>query len=112
VATATLAAAVWLGYDTPAGTGRRWPEFADLDQLHGIRIKRRPRLNIEARGVVNVGGSGTTTNMLMERALPVSQDRRTPYPAETTKRQLHHPPNDGGIQVLPPTDEKKRIGLV
>ncbi|WP_411883801.1 penicillin-binding protein 1A [Polaromonas sp. YR568] len=109
----TLTAAVWMGYDTPKKLGDRetggglslpiWINFMEY-ALKGVPVAEYP----PPEGVVNVGGewyyseyargSGVST-------VGVQQD-----PAAANAGQPAGPAAPGGpIQVLPPSDEKKRI---
>lgn len=109
----TLTAAVWMGYDTPKKLGDRetggglslpiWINFMEY-ALKGVPVAEYP----PPEGVVNVGGewyyseyargSGVST-------VGVQQD-----PAAANAGQPASPAAPGGpIQVLPPSDEKKRI---
>jgi len=109
----TLAAAVWMGYDTPKKLGDRetggglslpiWINYMEY-ALKGVPVAEYP----PPEGVVNVGGewyyseyargSGVST-------VGVQQD-----PAATNAGQPASAAASGGaIQVLPPSDEKKRI---
>jgi penicillin-binding protein 1A len=109
----TLTAAVWMGYDTPKKLGDRetggglslpiWINYMEY-ALKGVPVAEYPA----PEGVVNVGGewyyseyargSGVST-------VGVQQD-----PAAANAGQPANPAAPGGpIQVLPPSDEKKRI---
>jgi penicillin-binding protein 1A len=108
----TLTAAVWMGYDTPKKLGDRetggglslpiWINFMEY-ALKGVPVAEYP----PPEGVVNVGGewyyseyargSGVST-------VGVQQD-----PAAANAGQPAAPGAPGAIQVLPPSDEKKRI---
>ena len=108
----TLAAAVWMGYDTPKKLGDRetggglslpiWINYMEY-ALKGVPVAEYP----PPEGVVNVGnewyyseyarGSGVST-------VGVQQD-----PAAANPGQAASAPAGGAIQVLPPSDEKKRI---
>ena len=109
----TLAAAVWLGYDTPKKLGDRetggglslpiWINFMEY-ALKGVPVSEYPApegvVNVSGEwyyneyargsGVSNVGGSSGA-----------SREARNEEPAPSI--------SEGAIQVLPPTDEKKRI---
>lgn len=107
----TLTAAVWMGYDTPKKLGDRetggglslpiWINYMEY-ALKGVPVAQYPA----PEGVVNVGGewyyseyargSGVST-------VGVQQD-----PAAANAGQPPAAPG-GPIQVLPPSDEKKRI---
>ncbi len=109
----TLTAAVWMGYDTPKKLGDRetggglslpiWINYMEY-ALKGVPVAEYPA----PEGVVNMGGewyyseyargSGVST-------VGVQQD-----PAAANAGQPANPAAPGGpIQVLPPSDEKKRI---
>ena len=109
----TLAAAVWLGYDAPKKLGDRetggglslpiWINFMEY-ALKGVPVTEYPA----PEGVVNSGGewyyneyargSGVSNVGGSSDASP-GGGSDTPSPSVT----------EGAIQVLPPTDEKKRI---
>ena len=109
----TLAAAVWLGYDTPKKLGDRetggglslpiWINFMEY-ALKGVPVTEYPA----PEGVVNVGGewyyneyargSGVSN---VGGASDASPGIRNEGPAPSI--------SEGAIQILPPTDEKKRI---
>ncbi|MBC7548104.1 MAG: penicillin-binding protein, partial [Polaromonas sp.] len=109
----TLAAAVWLGYDMPKKLGDRetggglslpiWINFMEY-ALKGIPVVEYPA----PEGVVNVGGEwyyneyarGSGVNRVGG-----SSDPSPPGSSEAPASSI----NDGAIQVLPPTDERKRI---
>jgi penicillin-binding protein 1A len=105
----TLAAAVWMGYDTPkklgdkeTGGGLSLPIWIDYMQyaLKGVPVTEYPA----PEGVVNVNGewfyneyakgSGVST-LGTQEAAPGNAGQQTG--------------SAGAIQVLPPSDEKKRI---
>ncbi|MFM9900533.1 MAG: penicillin-binding protein 1A [Polaromonas sp.] len=109
----TLAAAVWLGYDAPKKLGDRetggglslpiWINFMEY-ALKGVPVTEYPA----PEGVVNAGGEwyyneyarGTgVSNVGGSSDASPGGSSETPSPAVT----------EGAIQVLPPTDEKKRI---
>lgn len=109
----TLTAAVWLGYDTPKKLGDRetggglslpiWINFMEY-ALKGVPVTEYPA----PEGVVNIGGEwyyneyarGTGVSNIggLSDAAP---SVRNESPASSI--------SEGAIQVLPPTDEKKRI---
>jgi len=106
----TLAAAVWMGYDTPKKLGDRetggglslpiWINFMDY-ALKGVPVTEYQ----PPAGVVNVNGEwyyeeyakgAGISSVGMQAEAGASNGETTPAPG-------------GGIQVLPPSDEKKRI---
>ncbi len=106
----TLAAAVWMGYDTPKKLGDRetggglslpiWINFMEY-ALKGIPVTEYP----PPEGVVNLNGEwyydeyakgAGISSVGMQPDAGVSSAETAPVPG-------------GGIQVLPPSDEKKRI---
>ena len=109
----TLTAAVWLGYDTPKKLGDRetggglslpiWINFMEY-ALKGVPVTEYSA----PQGVVNLGGewyyneyargSGVSSVGGSSDASPAN---RNEGPAPSI--------SEGAIQVLPPTDEKKRI---
>jgi len=109
----TLAAAVWMGYDTPKKLGDRetggglslpiWINYMEY-ALKGVPVAEYPA----PEGVVNVGGewyyseyargSGVSTVGIQQD--PAAANAGQPASAATA---------GGAIQVLPPSDEKKRI---
>jgi penicillin-binding protein 1A len=109
----TLAAAVWMGYDTPKKLGDRetggglslpiWINFMEY-ALKGVPVTEYPA----PEGVVNVGGewyyneyargSGVSSISGASDVLPGSRN-------EATSPSI----SERAIQVLPPSDEKKRI---
>jgi len=109
----TLTAAVWLGYDTPKKLGDRetggglslpiWINFMEY-ALKGVPVTEYSA----PQGVVNLGGewyyneyargSGVSSVGGSSDASPAG---RNEGPAPSI--------SEGAIQVLPPTDEKKRI---
>ncbi|ABE42736.1 penicillin-binding protein 1A [Polaromonas sp. JS666] len=108
----TLAAAVWMGYDTPKKLGDRetggglslpiWINFMEY-ALKGVPVTEYPA----PEGVVNVNGEWYYNEYA--RGSGVSSVG-TQDPAAVNAGQLPAPGTPGGpIQVLPPSDEKKRI---
>ena len=106
----TLAAAVWMGYDTPKKLGDRetggglslpiWINFMDY-ALKGVPVTEYQA----PAGVVNLNGEWYYEEYA--RGAGVSSVGIQPEagaPSEETA-----PAPGGGIQVLPPSDEKKRI---
>ena len=109
----TLTAAVWLGYDTPKKLGDRetggglslpiWINFMEY------ALKASPVTEYSApEGVVNIGGEwyyneyargSGVSNVGGSSDAPIGSGKEVNGPAVT----------EGAIQVLPPTDEKKRI---
>jgi penicillin-binding protein 1A len=109
----TLAAAVWLGYDTPKKLGDRetggglslpiWINFME-HALKGIPVTDYPA----PEGVVNVGGEWYYNEYA--RGAGVSTVGGTSDGSAAGSNEVGTAPGtDAGIQVLPPTDEKKRI---
>ena len=109
----TLAAAVWLGYDTPKKLGDRetggglslpiWINFMEY-ALKGVPVTEYPA----PEGVVNVGGEWYFSEYARGSGVSnvggssdASSGVRSDEPALSI--------GEGAIQVLPPTDEKKRI---
>ena len=109
----TLAAAVWLGYDTPKKLGDRetggglslpiWINFMEY-ALKGVPVTEYPA----PEGVVNVGGEWYFSEYARGSGVSnvggssdASPGVRSDEPALSI--------GEGAIQVLPPTDEKKRI---
>lgn len=109
----TLAAAVWMGYDTPKKLGDRetggglslpiWINFMDF------ALKSVPVTEYQApEGVVSVNGEwyyneyakGSGISSVGMQADPSAANAASPASAS---------PAGGAIQVLPPSDEKKRI---
>ena len=108
----TLAAAVWLGYDTPKKLGDRetggglslpiWINFMDY-ALKGV-----PVTDYQApEGVVNIGGEWYYNEYA--RGAGVSSVGSADSSSGGNNEATSVSPSESGIQVLPPTDEKKRI---
>ena len=109
----TLAAAVWLGYDTPKKLGDRetggglslpiWINFMEY-ALKGVPVTEYPA----PEGVVNIGGEWYYNEYA--RGSGVSNVGGSPDASPGLRNEGPAPPiSEGAIQVLPPTDEKKRI---
>jgi penicillin-binding protein 1A len=105
----TLAAAVWMGYDTPKKLGDRetggglslpiWINFMEY-ALQNVPVTVYPA----PEGVVNVNGEWYYNEYAKGSGVSSvgSQDAPAASPSQ--------PPRPGGaIDVLPPSDEKKRI---
>ena len=102
----TLAAAVWMGYDTPKKLGDRetggglslpiWVNFMD-SALKGVPVTEYPA----PEGVVNVNGEWYYNEYA--KGAGISSVGMQPDPAAGPT------PAGEAIQVLPPSDEKKRI---
>jgi len=102
----TLTAAVWMGYDTPKNLGDRetggslslpiWINFMEY-ALKGVPVTEYP----PPEGVVNIGGEWYY-NEYAKGAGVSSVGTQDPTAASTDQP-------GGAIQVLPPSDEKKRI---
>ncbi|MES2944893.1 MAG: penicillin-binding protein 1A [Pseudomonadota bacterium] len=107
----TLAAAVWMGYDTPKKLGDRetggglslpiWIDFMAY-ALKGVPVVEMP----VPEGVVNVGGEWYYNEYARGSGVS-SAGLQDPAAASST----HQEPAPAGapISVLPPADEKKRI---
>ena len=109
----TLTAAVWMGYDTPKKLGDKetggglslpiWINFMEY-ALKGVPVAEYPA----PEGVVNLGGEWYYNEYA--RGAGVSSLGGGQDPAAVA---AEHPPgaadSGSGIQVLPPSDEKKRI---
>ncbi|MEO6017726.1 MAG: penicillin-binding protein 1A, partial [Polaromonas sp.] len=105
----TLTAAVWMGYDTPRSLGDKetggglslpiWINFMEY-ALKGVPVVEYPA----PEGVVNVGGEWYYNEYAKGSGVSAVgvQD-----PATANANQ--QPAAGGAIQVLPPSDEKKRI---
>ena len=109
----TLAAAVWLGYDTPKKLGDRetggglslpiWINFMEY-ALKGVPVTEY----LAPEGVVNIGGEWYYNEYA--RGSGVSNVGGSPDASPGLRNEGPAPPiSEGAIQVLPPTDEKKRI---
>ena len=106
----TLAAAVWMGYDTPKKLGDRetggglslpiWISYMEY-ALKGVPVTEYPA----PEGVVNVGGEWYYN----EYAKGAGVSSLGTQDAATTNTAGPAAGPEGGIQVLPPSDEKKRI---
>ena len=102
----TLTAAVWMGYDTPKNLGDRetggslslpiWINFMEY-ALKGVPVTEYP----PPEGVVNIGGEWYY-NEYAKGAGVSSVGTQDPAAGSTDQP-------GGAIQVLPPSDEKKRI---
>ena len=103
----TLAAAVWMGYDTPKKLGDRetggglslpiWINFMEY-ALKGVPVTEYP----PPEGVVNVGGEWYYNEYAKGAGV-------TSVGTQQDAGSANAGPPAGGIQVLPPSDEKKRI---
>ena len=109
----TLAAAVWLGYDTPKKLGDKetggglslpiWINFMEY-ALKGVSVTEYP----SPEGVVNVGGEWYYNEYA--RGSGVSNVGRPSDLSSAGGNEIPIPPiGEAAIQVLPPTDEKRRI---
>ena len=113
----TLAAAVWMGYDTPKKLGDRetggglslpiWINFMEF-ALKGVPVAEYQ----PPEGVVNVGGEWYYTEYAKGSGISHVGTQDTAA-AGATPAQPGSQERSGGIsapiQVLPPSDEKKRI---
>lgn len=109
----TLAAAVWLGYDTPKKLGDRetggglslpiWINFMEY-ALKGTPVKEYPA----PEGVVNVGGEWYYDEYARGSGVSSLGGASDPSPGASSESATPTA-GEGAIQVLPPTDEKKRI---
>jgi penicillin-binding protein 1A len=107
----TLAAAVWMGYDTPKKLGDRetggglslpiWINFMEY-ALKGVPVTEYT----PPEGVVNVNGEWYYEEYA--KGAGISSVGMQPE-AETSGAEAAAQPAAGPIQVLPPSDEKKRI---
>lgn len=106
----TLAAAVWMGYDTPKKLGDRetggglslpiWINFMEY-ALKGVPVTQYQA----PAGVVNLNGEWYYEEYAQGAGISsVGMQPEAGAPSEETA-----PAPGGGIQVLPPSDEKKRI---
>ena len=109
----TLTAAVWMGYDTPKKLGDRetggglslpiWINFMEY------ALKDVPVTEYEPpQGVVNINGEWYYDEYAKGAGISsvgMQQDPGT----SSTEPSSGSPAAGGGIQVLPPSDEKKRI---
>lgn len=108
----TLAAAVWMGYDTPKKLGDRetggglslpiWINFMEY-ALKSVPVTEYPA----PEGVINVGGEWYYNEYA--RGSGVSTVGGTDASHGSSGETPSAPIGEGAIQVLPPTDEKKRI---
>ncbi|MDB5845925.1 MAG: penicillin-binding protein family [Polaromonas sp.] len=106
----TLAAAVWMGYDTPKKLGDRetggglslpiWINFMEY-ALKGVPVTEYQ----PPAGVVNLNGEWYYDEYA--KGAGVSSVGMQPEAGTPTEEATPAP--GGGIQVLPPSDEKKRI---
>ena len=114
----TLTAAVWMGFDTPkklgdreTGGGLSLPIWIDYMQhaLKGVPVSEYPA----PEGVTNLGGEWYYNEYARGggiSALTGGQDAAgNPLPEGQPPDSGASPSPGGGIQVLPPSDEKKRI---
>ncbi len=109
----TLTAAVWMGYDTPKTLGDRetggglslpiWVNFMEY-ALKGVPVTEYP----PPEGVVNVNGEWYYDEYAKGAGVSSVGIQQEPA-ASSTESSLGSPATAGGIQVLPPSDEKKRI---
>ena len=109
----TLTAAVWMGYDTPKKLGDKetggglslpiWINFMEY-ALKGVPVAEYPA----PEGVVNLGGEWYYNEYA--RGAGVSSLGGGQDPAAVAAEHPRGTADSGsGIQVLPPSDEKKRI---
>ena len=106
----TLAAAVWMGYDTPKKLGDRetggglslpiWINFMEY-ALKGVPVTEYQ----PPAGVVNLNGEWYYEEYA--KGAGISSVGMQPEAGASSEETA--PPPAGGIQVLPPSDEKKRI---
>ena len=111
----TLAAAVWMGYDTPKNLGDRetggglslpvWIDFMSY-ALKNVPVSEMP----VPEGVVNVGGEWYYDEYTKGAGVS-SVGLQDPAAAAQQAAPPGTPPGTPGtpISVLPPADEKKRI---
>ncbi|MDB5932282.1 MAG: penicillin-binding protein family [Polaromonas sp.] len=108
----TLTAAVWMGYDTPKKLGDKetggglslpiWINYMEY-ALKGVPVTEyRP-----PEGVVNIGGEWYYDEYA--KGAGVSSVGLQANPDATAAETAPAPGAGGAIQVLPPSDEKKRI---
>ena len=110
----TLTAAVWLGYDTPKKLGDRetggglslpiWITFMEY-ALKGVPVAEYPA----PAGVVTINGEWYYDEYARGAGVSSLGLQREPGAASAEPPPPSPPAPGGGIQVLPPTDEKKRI---
>lgn len=108
----TLTAAVWMGYDTPKKLGDRetggglslpiWINFMEY-ALRNVPVTEYP----PPAGVVNINGEWYYDEYA--KGAGISSVGMRPDPEASSTETTSVPGLDGGIQVLPPADEKKRI---
>jgi penicillin-binding protein 1A len=108
----TLTAAVWMGYDTPKKLGDKetggglslpiWIDFMGY-ALKGVKVTDYPA----PEGVVNMGGEWYYNEYA--RGAGVSSVGVQQDPAAANGEQPGPAGPGGAIDVLPPSDEKKRI---
>ena len=108
----TLTAAVWMGYDTPKKLGDRetggglslpiWINFMDY-ALKGVPVTEYQ----PPEGVVNINGEWYYDEYA--KGAGISSVGMQPDPEASSAETTSPPGLGGGIQVLPPSDEKKRI---
>ena len=106
----TLTAAVWMGYDTPKKLGDRetggglslpiWINFMEY-ALKGVPVTEYQA----PAGVVNLNGEWYYEEYA--QGAGISSVGMQPEPGASSEETAPAP--SGGIQVLPPSDEKKRI---
>jgi penicillin-binding protein 1A len=104
----TLTAAVWMGYDTPKKLGDRetggglslpiWINFMEY-ALKGVPVTEYP----PPEGVVNINGEWFYDEYAKGGGVSSVGMQQDPGASSA------EPAIGGGIQVLPPSDEKKRI---
>jgi len=109
----TLAAAVWMGYDTPKKLGDRetggglslpiWINYMEY-ALKGVPVAEYP----PPEGVVNVGGEWYYSEYARGSGVSTVGVQQDPAAANANQPASAAAPG-GAIQVLPPSDEKKRI---
>ncbi len=108
----TLTAAVWMGYDTPKKLGDRetggglslpiWINFMEY-ALKGVPVTEYP----PPEGVVNINGEWYYDEYA--KGAGISSVGVQPDPEAPGAETAPAPGPGGAIQVLPPSDEKKRI---
>ena len=109
----TLAAAVWMGYDTPKKLGDRetggglslpiWINFMDY-ALKGVPVTEYQ----PPEGVANVNGEWYYNEYAKGAGISSVGMQQDPGASGTDPSSIA-PATGGGIQVLPPSEEKKRI---
>ena len=109
----TLTAAVWMGYDTPKKLGDRetggglslpiWINFMEY-ALKGVPVTEYP----PPEGVVNINGEWYYDEYARGAGIS-SVGMQQESGASSAEPSSSLPVLGGGIQVLPPSDEKKRI---